>query len=131
MEDYILLKKGANFFGFERIDVYGNRHYEPYVIRGAGDLLLTENGVVFKQWGIEKRYDIPLDAITRVDIRAWHNMKMKWPGKVLRIYYKEDNETKIFGAKVGGKLTITGGWNDNAYAWKQKIDALLAKAKQS
>lgn len=130
MEDIILLKKGANFFGFERMDADGNRHYDPYIIRGAGDLLLTESGIIFKQWGISKRYDIPLKTISRVDIRTWHNMKMKWPGKVLRIYYKDGKETKIFGAKVGGKLTLTGGWNDNAYLWKQKIDELLAKAKE-
>ena len=47
MDDSILKKSGANFFGFERIDSSGKHHYQLAAIRGSGDLLLTKNGVYF------------------------------------------------------------------------------------
>jgi len=125
MDDSILKKRGANFYGFESIDYNGKRHYNPAVIRGSGDLLLTKNGVHFNQWVTKNEYDIPLDAITKVEIKAWHNLKMKWPGKVLRIHFNEGKNTKIFGIRVGGILSITKGWQDDAYLWKEKIELLM------
>lgn len=46
MDDSILKKRGANFYGFERIDSLGKHHYQIATIRGSGDLLLTKNGVL-------------------------------------------------------------------------------------
>lgn len=125
MDDSILKKRGANFYGFERIDSLGKLHYQPAVIRGGGDLLLTKNGVCFNQWITQKEYTIPLDKITRVEIRTWHNLKMKWPGKVLRIHFKEGTDTQIIGIEPGGRLSITKGWQDDAYLWKEKIESLM------
>jgi hypothetical protein len=125
MDDSILKKQGANFFGFESIDFFGKRHYHPFAIRGNGDFLLTKNGVYFNQWISSKEYNIPLNKITKIEISTWHNLKMKWPGKVLRIYFKEGNDIKIFGIKLGGILSITKGWQDDAYLWKEKIESLM------
>ena len=125
MDDSLLKKRGANFYGFERIDSLGKHHYQPAVIRGSGDLLLTKNGVCFNQWITQKEYTIPLDKITRIEIRYWHNLKMKWPGKVLRIHFKEGKDIKIFGIAPGGTLSISKGWQDDAYLWKEKIESLM------
>ncbi|MDP3913440.1 MAG: hypothetical protein Q8R96_06870 [Bacteroidota bacterium] len=70
MDDSILEKRGANFFGFERIDSLGKHHYQLAAIRGSGDLLLTKNGVCFNQWITQKEYNIPLDKIIRIEIRT-------------------------------------------------------------
>jgi len=125
MDDSILKKRGANFYGFESIDSLGKHHYHPAVIRGNGDLLLTRNGVCFNQWITKKEYNIPLNKITRVEIRTWHNLKMKWPGKVLRIHFIEGKDTKIFGIAPGGIFSITRGWQDDVYLWKEKIESLI------
>jgi hypothetical protein len=125
MNDSILKKRGANFYGFERIDSLGKHHYQLAAIRGSGDLLLTKNGVCFNQWITQKEYNIPLDKIIRIEIRIWHNLKMKWPGKVLRIHFKEGQDIKIFGIKIGGVLSITKGWQDDAYLWKEQIESLM------
>lgn len=125
MDDSILEKSGANFFGFERIDSSGKHHYQLAAIKGSGDLRLTKNRVHFNQWITQKEYTIPLDKITKIEIRTWHNLKMKWPGKVLRIHFKEGEELKIFGIKPGGILSMTKGWQDDAYLWKEKIESLM------
>lgn len=127
MDDSILKKRGANFYGFESIDYFGKRHYHPVIIRGSGDLLLTKNGVHFNQWITQKEYNIPLDKITKIEIRTWHNLKMKWPRKVLRIHFREEQNTKIFGISIGGTVSITKGWQDDAYLWKEKIESLMKK----
>ncbi len=125
MDDLILEKHGANLYGFESIDSSGKHHNHPAVIRGAGDLYLNKGGIHFKQWISQKEYNIPLEKITKVEIKTKHNLKMKWPGKVLRIYFEYKDETKIFGVAVGGRLSITKGWQDDAYLWKEKIESLL------
>lgn len=125
MDDLILKKQSANFYGFESIDSIGKRHFHPFTIRGNGDLILTKNEVKYNQWITQKKYNIPLDKITKIEIRTWHNLKMKWPGKVLRIHFKDGNDTKIFGIKLGGILSITKGWQDDAYLWKEKIESLM------
>ena len=125
MDDSILKKRGANFYGFESIDFLGKRHYHPFVMRVAGDLLLTKNGISFNQWMAQNEYNISLDKITNIEIRTWHNLKMKWPGKVLRIHFKEGKETKIFGIALGGILSIKKGWQDDGYLWKTKIESLM------
>lgn len=120
-----LKKQGANFYGFKRIDASGKHHFQLTAIRGSGDLSLTEKGIVFKQWATNTEYAVSLDNITKVDVRLWHNMKMKWPSKVLRIYFKEGDETRIMGIAPGGKLSIVKGWQDEAYEWKERIEELL------
>ncbi|MDP3913439.1 MAG: hypothetical protein Q8R96_06865 [Bacteroidota bacterium] len=49
---------------------------------------------------------------------------MKWPGKVLRIHFKEGQEIKIFGIKLGGTLSLKG-WKDDVYLWKEQIESLM------
>ncbi len=127
MGNIILQKRGANFYGFESIDSSGIHHYHPYVVRGSGDLYLDEQGIHFKQWVTKKEYNISLNKIIKLEIKDSHNLKRKWPGKVLRIYFTEQNETEVFGIALGGKLSITKRWQDNAYLWKEKIESLLKK----
>ena len=127
MNKMILNKAGANFYGFERIDSFGKRHVHPGLIRGNGDLSFTKEGIEFKQWISNKAYSIPLEQITQIEIKNWHNLKMKWPAKVLRISFRDQNETKIFGVSIGGKLSLTKGWKDDAYLWKEEIESLLKK----
>ncbi|MCA9459209.1 MAG: hypothetical protein KC550_01530 [Nanoarchaeota archaeon] len=125
MSDAILKKSGANFYGFENINSNGELHYNLAVIRGSGELVLNNRGIFFKEWITKNEYSIYLDKITKVEISSKHNKKMKWPGKVLRIYYQDKDEIKIFGVALGGKLSITKGWKDDAYIWKEKIELLL------
>lgn len=125
MDDSLLKKRGANFYGFESIDVLGKHRYHPFAIRGNGDFLLTKNEVIFKSWISPKEYNISLHTITKVEIKAWHNLKMKWPGKVLRIHYKDGKDTQILGIALGGTLSITKGWQDDGYVWKEKIESLM------
>lgn len=125
MDDSILKKQGANFYGFESIDDLGKHHYHPFAIRGNGDFMLTKNEVIFKPWLSSKKYTIPLHTITRVEIKAGHNLKMKWPAKVLRIHYIDGKDTQIFGIALGGTLSLTKGWQDNGYVWKEKIESLM------
>ncbi len=122
MDDSVLKKQGANFYGFERIDSFGKHHFQPFAIKGNGDLLLTKNGVYFNQWITRNEYSIPLNKITKIEIKTWHNLKMKWPAKVLRIHFKEENDTKIFG--------ISLGWQNDAYLWKGKIESLMKEQQQ-
>jgi hypothetical protein len=127
MNELILDKQGANFFGFERINSEGKHHFDLFGIKGNGDLWLTTKALFFNQWLTQKEYRIPIDKITKVEIKAWHNFKMKFPNKVLRIYFNEDDDIKIFGVSIGGNLSITKGWEDEAYLWKEKIESLLKK----
>ena len=124
MSNEILKQSGANFYGFESIDHLGKHHYHPAVLRGSGDLQLTKDEVRFNQWISQKEYHIPLEKVTRVEIRTWHNLKMKWPGKVLRIHFKEGDGTKIFGIALGGILSTTKGLYDDVYLWKEKIESM-------
>uniref|UniRef100_UPI0032175EFB hypothetical protein n=1 Tax=uncultured Draconibacterium sp. TaxID=1573823 RepID=UPI0032175EFB len=125
MNHSILKVQGANFYGFESIDSFGKRHYHPLTIRGNGDLYLTNDDIYFTRWGSKKDYTIPLKRITKVEIKAWHNFKNKFPRKVLRIHYKEESETKIFGVSIGGNLNILKGRKDETHLWKGKIESLL------
>lgn len=125
MNDSVLEIQGANFYGFESIDSSGKHHYHPFAMRGNGDLILTKNEINFNQWISKREYQIPINKITKVDIGAWHNLKMKFPRKVLRIYYQEDGETRIFGVSVGGQFSITKGWMDDAPIWKERIETLM------
>lgn len=125
MDDSILKKQGANFYGFESINSIGKRHFHPFAVRGNGDLQLTKNGIKYNQWLTQQEYDIPLDKITKIEIKTWHNLKVKWPRKVLRIHFREGNDTKIFGISLGGIFSITKGCQDEACLWKEKIESLM------
>jgi len=45
MGDSILENRGANFYGYESIDSSGKHHSHLTVVRGAGDLFLTKQGI--------------------------------------------------------------------------------------
>lgn len=122
MGNSILEKRGANYFGCERIDSSGKHHFNLVAIRGAGNLVFTNQKIYFKQWITQTEYTIPLEKIVKVEVKSWHNMKMKWPAKVLRIHFKDQDEIKILGVTVGGKISFRKGWQDNAYLWKGKIE---------
>jgi len=130
MEKVLLCKKAANFFGFEIINSAGQLQHQPAVLRGSGELTLTEKGLYFKQWVSQKEYFIPLNSILRLEIKRSHNLKIQFPAKVLRIYFKEENITKIFGIALGGKLSITKGWQDDSYKWKEIIEKLIKDSRQ-
>jgi hypothetical protein len=126
----ILLKKsGANFYGFESIDAQGKVHWHPLVIRGSGELSLDEKRVFFKQRITATTYEVALSAITRVEVALWHNGKMKWPARVLRIFYTEGKETRIIGFATGGRLSLTKGFVDDVWEWKNVIDEVRGKQK--
>jgi hypothetical protein len=130
MEKIFLRKKGPNFFGFENIDSAGQIQHQPAVLRGSGELTLTEKGLFFKQWVSQKEYFIPLNSILRLEIKRSHNMKVQFPAKVLRVYFKEENKTRIFGIALGGKFSITKGWLDDSYKWKETIEKLMKDSNQ-
>jgi len=127
MDNIILKKSGASFFGFESIDEDGKHHNHPWVVRGCGNLTLTKQGIHYKQYISTKEYFIPFEKITKLDVGEWHNLRIMWPGKVLKIYFKDGDQIKIFGIATGGKLSLTKGFKDDAYEWKEKIEALLSE----
>ena len=130
MAESNLFKKGANFFGFESIDTEGKKHSHPLVIRGNGDLTLTDEGIYFIQWVTKKEYFIPLADIIKVEVGSSHNLKAKWPSKVLKIHYPNMDQILIFGVAIGGKLSLTKGYKDDCYLWKEKIEKMMNSLKQ-
>lgn len=76
MDTPILEKKGANFFGYESIDSSGKHRYHLLDIRGSGDLFFTKQGIHFKRWATKKEVNIPLEKITKVEVKLWHNLKI-------------------------------------------------------
>lgn len=125
MAEKVLFKKGANFFGFETVDSSGRKHSDPFIIRGNGDLTLTGEGVHFIQWVTKKEYFIPLKDIIKTDIGRSHNLKFQWPSKVLKVFYKVEGKILVFGVSVGGILSLTKGYKDEAVVWKEKIDEMI------
>ncbi len=117
MEDIILEKKGANFFGIERIDLNGKKHYKLAVIRGNGNLRLTKKGVYFSRWLPKKGFFIPFKKIRKVNVRRSHNLKSFIFLPVLKITYEEKGELKIFGVCIGRKKETN--------TWKEKIEELM------
>jgi len=130
MAESNLFKKGANFFGFESIDVEGEKHSHPLVIRGNGDLTLTDEGIYFIQWVTKKEYFIPIRDIIKVEIGKSHNLKKQWPAKVLKVHYRNMDQILIFGVAIGGKLSLTKGYKDDCYLWKEKIEKMMNSLKQ-
>lgn len=129
MTETILKKSGANFFGFESIDAEGKQHSHPLVIRGNGDLALSDEGLHFIQWVTKKEYFIPIRDIIKVEVGSSHNLKKQWPAKVLKVYYSNIDQTLIFGVSVGGKFSITKGYKDEAEIWKEKIEEITVSLK--
>ena len=127
MSDIILQKSGANFFGFESVEEDGKKHSHQLVIRGNGELTLTKEGLYFIQWITKKEYFIPLKDVIKVEIGGSHNGKAQWPVKILKVYYRNMDQTLVFGASIGGKFSLTKGYKDEAVIWKEKIDEMLGK----
>ena len=113
----ILEKKGANFFGFERIDKNGKKHYKLAVIRGNGNLRLTKKGVYFCRWLPKKEFFIPMEKIKEVKLARSHNLKSFLLLPVLKIIYEEAGELKVFGVCVG--------WKKDTNIWKDEIEKLI------
>ena len=125
MSDIILKRKGANFFGFETVGEDGQTHSNVLVVRGNGDLTLTEEGLHFIQWVTKKEYFIPLKDIIKVEIGKSHNLKKQWPAKVLKVHYRNMDQILVFGASIGGKFSLTKGYKDEAVIWKEKLDEMI------
>lgn len=106
----IMVKRSANFFGFEVIEPDGTKKNKLFVIRGNGTLRLRKDEVFFKRWLPGKAFSIPMKSIVKLDIKRVHNLKTKLL-PVLRIHYKEEGELKIFGVCVGF-LDETNKWKD-------------------
>ncbi|PIE22821.1 MAG: hypothetical protein CSA62_10250 [Planctomycetota bacterium] len=126
MSDVILQKKGANFFGFERVDENGNTHANVLVARGSGELTLSAEALHFSQWLTKKEITIPIQAILKVEIAKSHNLKRMWPAKVLRVFHRSEDQILVFGVSLGGKFSLTKGFKDEAFIWKDRLDAMLA-----
>lgn len=117
-EDILLERRGANFYGIERIDSAGKRHYQLRVIRGNGDLTLTNKGVHFTRWVPRAEYFIPIDKIAKVDWGRFHNLRARLL-PVLKIYYTEDGDTLVFGVCIGRK--------QGTLAWQKAIEGLISR----
>ena len=117
-EDVLLQNRGANFYGIERIDSAGKRHYQIRAIRGNGDLTLTNRGVHFIRCVPRAEYFIPIDKITRVDWGRFHNLRTRLL-PVLKIYYKEDGDTLVFGVCIGRK--------QGTLAWQRAIEGIISR----
>jgi len=102
--------------GLESIDPQGRLRHHQFTIRGNGDLFLSREGVSFKQWVTKKKIFITLGKIFKIEIKWWHNYKLKWPAKVLRIHFKEEGTNKIIGFAMGKK---------EAEEWKEKIEKTI------
>lgn len=122
MEKPILERRGANFFGFERIDSSGKLHHEPWVWRGNGDLRLMHEGLHFRRWLPGKQFFIPIETITKVELGRWHNRKTKWPAIVVKVFYTEDGLTRVFGASPGLR--------PEAERWKRAIESAIVAGKR-
>ncbi|QZE13636.1 hypothetical protein K4L44_13830 [Halosquirtibacter laminarini] len=127
MQEIILEEPSANFYGFEKIDLKGKTKYNPLAIRSNGNVKLSIEQISFTQWLTNEELNIELSSITKVEVKSFHNMKIKWPRKVLRIHFQDGNEIKVMGISLGGKLSFSKGWEDKAYLWKEKIDSILKK----
>lgn len=130
MSNSILISSTANFYGFESIDASGQHHHHPFTIRGNGKIILTEKEVIFNQWFPSREYRIPISKIVNTELKSWHNLKCKWPRKVLRIFYRENNKIMIFGASVGAKPSIFNAWDSEGEWWMYKIAELKRKEKE-
>lgn len=119
MENTILEKKGANFFGFERIDRDGTVHGEPLVIRGNGNLKLTDKGLYFSRWLPKMELFIPIEEMKKVELGNAHNGKWVLFAKILKVFYAEDGQIKVFG--------VTVGWKKVTLEWKRQIEELLTE----
>ncbi|MCX6012514.1 MAG: hypothetical protein NTV30_03715 [Chloroflexi bacterium] len=94
--------RGVNYFGTETIDSDGRRHSNLRVIRGNGDIELTETNIVFTRWFPKKKFIIPIETVIKTDTGKTHNSKTSlFP--ILKIYYKEGILIKVFGICVGNK----------------------------
>lgn len=125
----LLQTERANYYGTESIDADGKVHYHPLALKGFGKLIMTEDGLQFNQFISKKEYNIPLHAMTKIEIKSGHNLKVKYPRKVLRIFYKEEGVTKVFGISIGGKFSFVKGWQDDAPMWKNEMEQLLSNNK--
>ncbi|MEW6215575.1 MAG: hypothetical protein AB1478_10310 [Nitrospirota bacterium] len=114
MENTILKKKGANFFGFERIDRDGKVHGEPMVIQGNGNLRLTNKGLYFSRWLPKMDLFIPIEKIKKVEIGNSHNGRWILFPMILKVVYEEDGQIKVFG--------VTVGWKKVALEWKRQME---------
>jgi len=127
MSDAILKKNGPNFFGFESIDESGEISTNLLVLRGNGELTLLPEGLHFIQWVSKKEYFIPLKDIIKVEIGKSHNRKRQWPAKVLKVFFRNMDQTLIFGVSIGGKFSLTKGYKDEAVIWRKKINEMIEK----
>lgn len=117
MMDYLLEKKGANYFGEESVGVDGVKHLHMAVLRGQGLLTLTGSNLNFKQWISGNEYNIPLAKVFFVSYTRSHNGKSNF-FPVLQIHYRnDDQEHRIFGVQVG--------WKKDTLKWKEKIEQLI------
>ena len=119
MDDVRLKRSGASYWGIEQIDSRGKKRYQKGLMRGNGDLVLTNATVVFTRWVPRKEFCIPLDGIRAVELGRWHNRGSAVFQPILRIFYEEEGETHIFGVCVG--------WKKDALKWKAEIDRLREK----
>lgn len=117
----------ADFYGFQSIDSSGRLRNHVWVVRGLGDMTLTDQEIHYKQRITKKEYRIPLKDIFKLELQYSHNLKMSFPGKILRIHFKENGETKIFGARMGGSFSFKNGWHDYSVDWMKAIQNQLKK----
>jgi len=118
MGKIILEENWANFLGFETIDKEGKRHNDLLVIRGNGKLRLEDDGIHFTRMVPEKSFFIPASKIKKVEISSSHNGKWVLFPIVLKIYYEEESEIKVFGIMVRWK---------RRKLWKERIENLMQK----
>jgi len=119
----ILKCAGAVYLGIEKEgDTWLGKLTGELTICGEGNLKLSTEGVTFKRWLPPREFFIPIEKIIRVELATTHLLKPVFPGRVLRIVYKEGENTLIFGIWLGTRDGIK---------WKTKIEALLSERASS
>lgn len=122
MEDIILKCIGAVYLGVEKEgDTWLGRLAGELTICGEGNLRLTTKGIYFHRWLPPKEFFIPLERITGIELGITHLLKPIFPGRVLRIFYSENNgERLIFGVWIGTR---------EGQKWKEKTERILSEMK--
>ncbi len=102
MSDDILEKRNASFFGFETIDpATGKKRRDPAVVRGNGNLTLSETELRFQRYAPPVDIRVPLDLVEGTRLARSHNGKSFGFLPVLQIAFRTATDTQVLGVCVG------------------------------
>lgn len=119
MSEVLLEKSGANYFGFETIDVNGKKRREQNVVRGNGLLTLTAGELRFARAVPPVEITVPIELVEWTRMAKAHNGKSFGFLPVLQVAFRTPTETRVFGACVGKR--------SEAEVWLEAIESLVAQ----